>query len=106
MAGTPEREEHGIPERIRQVMVQFNVDEEKARLLLGCGAILASELITKWKNNLRKIQVRKAKIILELVERAQRGDPQALEDAKAELKKSVMSRVGSTQNPRETNYIC
>jgi hypothetical protein len=52
-------------------------------LLLGCCAVLASELIAKWKRNLRKIQVRKAKAILELVEKAQKGDAQAFEEAKA-----------------------
>jgi hypothetical protein len=85
MSGTPEREEHGIPERIREVMVQFDVDEEKARLLLGCGAVLASKLFAKWKSNLRRIQTRKARTILQLIEKAEKGDIQALQQAKAQL---------------------
>lgn len=98
MAGTPERQERGIPERISAVMVQFDVDEEKARLLLGCGAVLAADLVTKWKRNLRKIQIRKAKAILELIERAQKGDAKALEDAKVELEE--ICRVESWEYPK------
>jgi hypothetical protein len=79
-------------------MVQFNVDEKQARLLLGCGAILASELIAKWKRNLRKIQIRKAKAILELVEKAQKGDSQALEEVKSKLEE--ICRVESWEYPK------
>lgn len=98
MAGTPEREERGIPERIREVMVQFDVDEKQARLLLGCGAVLASKLIEKWKRNLRKIQCRKAKTILLLIEKAQKGDTKALEEAKAKLE--AICRVEPWEYPK------
>jgi hypothetical protein len=66
-------------------MLQFDVDEKTARLLLGCTAVLACEIVTKWKRNLRQTQIQKAKTILELIERAQKGDMQALEEARAKL---------------------
>ncbi len=77
-------------------MLQFDVDEKTARLLLGCTAVLACEIVTKWKSNLRKIQTRKAKDILELAEKAQKGDAKALEQAKAKLE--AIYRVESWEN--------
>jgi hypothetical protein len=85
MAGSPERSEKGISERVREVMVRFEVDEKQARQLLGYSAIIAYENFAKWKSNLRIAQKRKAAEILELIMKAQNSDAQALEEAKAKL---------------------
>ena len=71
MAGSPEEPEKGIPQRIRDIMTRFDVDEKRARQLLGCSAMIASETVTKWKNNLRRIQVQEAAEILELIKKVE-----------------------------------
>ena len=85
MAGSPETPEKGIPEKVRDVMARFDVDEKKARLLLGCSALLASEIVAKWKSNLRRIQKQKAAEILELIKKARNGDLEALSEAQSNL---------------------
>lgn len=86
MAGSPERPEKGIPEKIREIMVQFDVDEKQARQLLGCGAMVASEIVAKWKSNLRMAQMQKAAEILALLEKAKTGDFLALAGAESKLR--------------------
>lgn len=85
MAGSPESPERGIPEKVREVMVRFEVDENRARQLLGYSAVLASEIVAKWKRNLRSTQQRKAAEILQLIVKAKRGDAEALLEAESKL---------------------
>jgi hypothetical protein len=58
-------------------------------LLLGCSALLASEIVTKWKSNLRALQKRKASEILALVEK---GDSESLKKAASELQVIAQNR--------------
>jgi hypothetical protein len=85
VAGSPETPEKGIPEKVRDVMVRFDVDAKQARQLLGCSALLASEIVAKWKSNLRRIQKQKATEILELIRKAKNGDPEAFAEAESKL---------------------
>jgi hypothetical protein len=85
MVGSPEQEEKGLPEKVRETMFRFDVDEKRARQLLGYSAILASENFAKWKTNLRRIQLLKAEEILKLVETAKKGDLRALDEAEVKL---------------------
>jgi hypothetical protein len=85
MAGSPEGIGRGIPEKVREAMTRFSVDEKQARLLLGCSSMIASETVAKWKSNMRRIQVRKAAELLELIRRAKNGDPAALDEVEAKL---------------------
>ena len=99
MSGTPERKEHGIPERIREVLLQFDVDENRARLLLGCSAVLAWEKVAKWKGNLRRIQ---REMVVELLRLIEKGGSQSLEQAKQNFKKSAESSPGKHETPTKT----
>jgi Xaa-Pro aminopeptidase len=85
VAGSPERAEKGMPEKVREAMVRFNVDENQARLLLGCSAVMVSEIVAKWKSNLRRIQKQKAADILELIRKAKNGDLEAFAQAESKL---------------------
>jgi Xaa-Pro aminopeptidase len=93
MAGTPEGPpQKGIPEKIREVMVRFDVDEKTARLLLSCSVIIASETFAKWKSNTRRMQMLKAREILELIKKAQNGDSKALAEAESKLQSIIETR--------------
>ena len=85
MAGSPERPEKGIPERIRDVMVRFVVDEKTARQLLAFSALIASETFGKWLSNQKRIQRQKVLEISLLIEKARNGDPNALKEAGSKL---------------------
>jgi hypothetical protein len=92
VAGTPEELEKGIPEKIRETMVRFNVEEKQARLLLSFSAVLSSENFAKWKANLRRMQMEKASEILRLVEKAKNGDNKALAEAESRLQAILEAR--------------
>ena len=64
------KHEKEISEKVREVMVRFEVDEKRASQLLGYSAILSSENFAKLKRNLRSIQLKKTEEILKLVETA------------------------------------
>ena len=93
MAGTPEGPERGIPEKVREAMVRFDVDEKLARQLLGCSAILACDNFAKWKSNLRRAQMLKADEILKLVEKAKNGDSEALSEAESKLQAILKTEI-------------
>jgi hypothetical protein len=85
VAGSPEKPEKVIPEKIWEVMVRFKVDEKQARRLLDCSAMIASETVAKWKSNLRIAQMQKAAETLELIKKARNGDYGALAEAESKL---------------------
>jgi len=85
MAGTPEMPEKGIPDRVRDIMVRFNLEEKEAILLLQCSSLLAIETFEKWRSNLRKIQTEKITEILKLIKKARKGNLEALVEAESKL---------------------
>jgi len=89
---TPELSSRGIPEKIRDTMVRFDVEEKTARQLLGCSAVLASENFAKWKTNLRRAQMLKATEILELIKKAENGDSGALAAAGSKLQAIITTK--------------
>jgi hypothetical protein len=41
VTGSAERRENEVPQKVKEVMVLFDVDDKKARQLLGCSSVLA-----------------------------------------------------------------
>ena len=56
MAGSPEKPKKGIPEKVRDTMTRFNVDEKTARQIQAFSTLLASEGFAKWLENHRRIE--------------------------------------------------
>lgn len=85
MVGSPEKVETETPGLVYDVMARFGVDEKTTRQLLGYSAVLASEIVAKWKRNTRAVWRRRILKVQELVDGAKAGDSTALEAAAAEL---------------------
>jgi hypothetical protein len=88
MAGTPEREEHGIPRRIREVMVQFDVDENKRVCFSAAARSLLRSLSRSGKGILGKYRFEKPRQSWSWLRRHRKVMPRRLRKQKRNLKKS------------------